>query len=146
MPLASLLLFLILNATAVQLPAQQSQIHLIIDQLEPAQGDLHLAIYSQKDFLEEAGILKGLILPIRQSTITCTLPPLPYGTYAIAVFHDLNGNGQLDKNSLGVPTEPYGFSNDVRSKWRAPSFSEAAIRVELPALRLRLRVRHWKQQ
>lgn len=146
MPRTSLLLFFVLNVAAMQLTAQQGQIHLAIDGIEPAKGDLHLAVYTQKDFLEEAGIVKGLILPIRQSAISCTLPPLPYGTYAIAVFHDLNGNGQLDKNALGVPTEPYGFSNDVRSKWQAPSFGEAAIRVEQPALHLRLRVRHWKQQ
>jgi uncharacterized protein (DUF2141 family) len=33
------------------------------------------------------------------------------GRYAIIVFHDENGNGELDKNVLGIPTEPYGFSN-----------------------------------
>lgn len=142
----SLLLFLVLNVATVQLPAQQGQIHLAIEGIEPTEGDLYLAVYTQKDFLEEAGIVKGIVLPIRQSAISCTLPPLPYGTYAIAVFHDLNGNGQLDRNALGVPTEPYGFSNDVRSKWRAPSFSEAAVQVKQPAQHLRLRVRHWKQQ
>ena len=35
------------------------------------------------------------------------------GNYAIAVFHDLNGNGKLDRNLIGLPSEPYGFSNDV---------------------------------
>ena len=33
--------------------------------------------------------------------------------YAVAVYHDVNGNGRLDTVPPGLPTEPYGFSNDV---------------------------------
>jgi hypothetical protein len=36
------------------------------------------------------------------------------GRYAAIAFHDENGNGKPDKNFLGVPTEPYGFSNNVQ--------------------------------
>jgi hypothetical protein len=39
-------------------------------------------------------------------------------------FHDENGNGRLDKNFLGVPTEPYGFSNDVQPWVAAAEFRE----------------------
>jgi uncharacterized protein (DUF2141 family) len=49
---------------------------------------------------------------------------LPEGTYAVAVYQDLNQNAQLDSNVFGIPTEPYGFSNNVRPKLRAPSFDE----------------------
>jgi uncharacterized protein (DUF2141 family) len=50
---------------------------------------------------------------------------LPHGEYAIAVFVDLNGNGKMDKNFLGIPKEQYGFSNNVMGRMAAPSFEQA---------------------
>jgi uncharacterized protein (DUF2141 family) len=41
---------------------------------------------------------------------------VPHGEYAIAVFVDVNGNGKMDKNFLGIPKEQYGFSNNVMGK------------------------------
>ncbi len=48
---------------------------------------------------------------------------------AIAVFQDLDGNGTLTKNALGIPTEPYGFSNNVRGVFGPPSFKQAAFSI-----------------
>ena len=56
-----------------------------------------------------------------------TFKKLAHRTYAIAVFHDLNSNGKLDKNALGLPQEPYGFSNNARNTFSAPSFSQASF-------------------
>lgn len=49
------------------------------------------------------------------------------GTYALSVFHDENGNGKLDSNIAGIPTERYGFSRDARGSMGAPDFAAAAI-------------------
>jgi uncharacterized protein (DUF2141 family) len=54
------------------------------------------------------------------------------GSYAIAVFHDVNGNGQLDRNFIGLPNEPYGFSNDVGRRG-PPNFGAAVIVVKEPS-------------
>lgn len=49
---------------------------------------------------------------------------IPNGEYAIAVSHDLNGNGKLDMNFFGIPKEPYGFSNNYKPSLRAPKFED----------------------
>ena len=49
------------------------------------------------------------------------------GRYAVVVLHDENGNGHLDKNLLGFPTEPYGFSNGAEGFLGPPSFADAAM-------------------
>jgi outer membrane protein len=54
---------------------------------------------------------------------------LPGGDYALVVYHDENGNGRLDKNFIGIPREPLGFSNRYRPKG-PPTFSRAAFRLE----------------
>lgn len=48
-------------------------------------------------------------------------------SFAIAVFHDENGNGVLDRNRFGIPTERYGFSNNARGLTGPPSFDDAKI-------------------
>jgi uncharacterized protein (DUF2141 family) len=49
------------------------------------------------------------------------------GRYAAIAFHDENNNGKLDENFLGVPTEPYGFSNNVQGFLGPPRFGAAAM-------------------
>ncbi len=52
---------------------------------------------------------------------------LPEGRYGITAFHDENGNGKLDANALGVPTEAYGFSRDARGLFGPPKFADAVM-------------------
>lgn len=60
---------------------------------------------------------------------------------AIAVFQDLDGNGRLSRNAIGLPTEPYGFSNNARSLMGPPSFEQAVIPVSDAEKTLEIRVR-----
>ncbi|WP_024538402.1 DUF2141 domain-containing protein [Comamonas badia] len=55
---------------------------------------------------------------------------LPTGRYALSLFHDENGNGKLDSNVAGIPTERYGFSRDARGRMGAPDFDAAAIDLQ----------------
>jgi uncharacterized protein (DUF2141 family) len=66
---------------------------------------------------------------------------VPHGEYAIAVFVDVNGNGKMDKNFLGIPKEQYGFSNNVMGKMAAPSFEMAKFSVTGPTTQnIKLRI------
>lgn len=66
----------------------------------------------------------------RGGTASATFNDLPPGRYAIAVFHDRNGNQALDTNLFGLPSEPYGFS--VYGGLRSPGFDDAAFVVDEP--------------
>jgi uncharacterized protein (DUF2141 family) len=50
----------------------------------------------------------------------------------VAVFHDENGNGTVDRNFIGLPAEGFGFSR--RSPLRVPSFSETSFDVHGPSV------------
>jgi len=56
--------------------------------------------------------------------------PVELERVAIAAYHDVNKNGELDRNPLGIPSERYGFSNNARGLTGPPSFEEAAITLE----------------
>lgn len=51
------------------------------------------------------------------------------GRYAVAAFHDTDGNGDLTLWPIGLPREAYGFSNDARGRFGPPPFDAAAIDV-----------------
>ncbi|MEE1610647.1 DUF2141 domain-containing protein [Microvirga sp. CF3016] len=68
----------------------------------------------------------------RSGTVELRIRNVKPGSYAIAVFHDINGNGRLDRSFIGLPNEPYGFSNDVGRRG-PPSFEAARIVVKEPA-------------
>lgn len=53
---------------------------------------------------------------------------LPAGRYSVMVMHDENGDGQLGRNVIGIPTEAYGFSNNPRVM-RRPTFEETAFEL-----------------
>lgn len=62
-------------------------------------------------------------------TTTLQVAEIPPGMYAITVYADLNGNGKLDSNLLGIPKEPTGFSRDASSRFGPPKFKEAAFDI-----------------
>jgi uncharacterized protein (DUF2141 family) len=65
------------------------------------------------------------------------------GTYAVAAFHDENGDGVLNCNILGMPREGFGFSANPRILMGPPRFSEAAIRVAGPMTKIEIQLKHF---
>ena len=69
------------------------------------------------------------MLPVEENRISWKQDSLPYGKYAIAVYHDKNVNGELDSNLLGIPKEAYGFSNNARGRFGPASWKDAHFEI-----------------
>jgi len=80
--------------------------------------------YSDEDF--EAG--KNGFSQIREAVssdeLTITVTDLPDASIIFVSYQDLNSNNELDTNLFGVPTEPYGFSNNAKGRFGPPKFSD----------------------
>ena len=53
------------------------------------------------------------------------------GHYGVKAFHDVDGNGRMNTNPFGIPTEPFAFSRDAvgergPASWSAAGFDVAA--------------------
>lgn len=111
-------------------PEKKGTLTIEIKGLKGATGNIQLGIYNKaKGFATNKNVYLGKIIKVKSTTVIIKLPNLPYGNYAIAAYHDVNGNGKLDKNFFGVPTELYGFSNDARGMVSAPDFKDAKFAV-----------------
>ncbi len=123
----------------------QGDLVLQVDNIQQASGKLWIGIYSSPgNFLvkEKARIFSFSVRATGSEKLR--LPALPHGTYAIALFHDINGNDRLDQNWIGIPTEPYAFSGTVKSKWRLPRFEEVNFVFRRKKQHLAIRLARWQ--
>jgi uncharacterized protein (DUF2141 family) len=95
-------------------------------------GNCFVALFRPEDsFPEITKQFKGKVVAITNKSVVMLFENIPKGKYAVAVFHDVNKNGVLDKNLFGAPTEKYGFSNNARETFSAPSFGKACINLDV---------------
>jgi uncharacterized protein (DUF2141 family) len=119
--------------------------NLAFTNIQEARGSLYIGIYkSEADFLKpEKACLKKTIPVTSTGNLDLDVSELAPGTYAISCFHDLNDNGKLDTNFMGIPSEPYGFSNNARPKFRAPKWSEAKFELKAAGGQISIRLENW---
>ena len=65
--------------------------------------------------------------PIKAGTAVFRFDALKEGYYALSAFHDADGDGQMRKSIFGIPKDAYGFSNDAREPFSAPTFKDASF-------------------
>ena len=78
-------------------------------------------------------------LPADFRGVSVTFQNLEPGDYAIAVFHDKNGNGKMDTTAIGFPKEPYGISGK-RPKTK-PRFERSKFAVDSEDVDLQIELR-----
>jgi uncharacterized protein (DUF2141 family) len=132
-----------LSLVLTALPVGAAELRISIDGIRSAKGTVLIGLYdspeSYRHAIEAAGEEGFLNDPqrfaavalranaaLKSSVVFSNLQP---GRYAVIAFHDENSNGKLDKNALGVPTEPYAFSNNVQGFLGPPTFDKAAIAI-----------------
>lgn len=105
---------------------KEPEITVAISQIHSEKGKVSCAIWNSKEgFPKDVSISKSSsTVPIKNGNATCKFHVLP-GTYAVAVYHDENDNGQFDTNWLGIPLEGHGASNDAQGHMGPPHFEDA---------------------
>jgi len=108
-------------------------IHVTVLDIRNSTGTVACALFESAqgfpiEFLHSA--TNVMVIKIRKSQARCDFEDIPPGRYALAVIHDEDMNGKLDTNVLGIPKEGYGFSNDARAWFGAPSFEAASFEYD----------------
>lgn len=115
------------NTIAVAPPPPASTIHLQIANVRPNRGPVKVAVFtSSANFPNKESAVQTLEFDGTTSNATARLAITQ--ACAIAVFQDIDGNGELTTNRFGIPIEPCGFSNNAVIKRGPPSFAAAAVK------------------
>ena len=107
--------------------AQQYTLDVAVSGMHSDKGSLYVSLYnSEKGFPRDPrGAIRLTHAPIVNGISTFRFTKLPPGTYAIACFHDENGNRKLDANFFGIPSEGTGISNNAAGFLGPPKFRDA---------------------
>jgi uncharacterized protein (DUF2141 family) len=98
-----------------------------VENIKSTKGFLYVALHNSETTWMKQGI-QGQKLPVTEKVVKVVFRDLPAGDYGITLYQDENDNGYIDKNTLGIPTEPYGFSNNGGG-FGPPGFNDAKVNL-----------------
>ncbi len=98
-----------------------------IKEVVPHGGTLMVALYNNAQSYKAERYVMGQEVAPNSSEVNTCFAGLLSGNYAVAAFQDTNGSGKLEKNFLGAPMKPYGFSRDAKAMFGPPDFEDIAV-------------------
>lgn len=123
-----ILCLLLLSATT---QAQNPQLVIEIQNIEGLKGNIRIGIFNKSEkFLKEGHTYKSYIVAVKKPTQTITIEDLPKGEYAFLLYHDKNSDAKLNQTFIGIPKEPFAFSNNIIPKLSKPSFEECKFMLK----------------
>ena len=108
--------------------ANVPQIRVTVNGVE-AYGILTIEVYNDdtRNFLSKEGRLRRARVAAEDGAQTVCIGVPGAGTYAVASYHDQDGDRKLDRKWNFLPKEPFALSNDPKLKLRKPRHREAAF-------------------
>ena len=132
--------FLLALASLPVASLAEAELEVEIECLRSARGKVRIVLFDSPQTHLETATRSG-VLAIGENRVVWRVPELPVGDYSLAVYHDRNDNGRLDRRLFGLPAEPYGFSNGLRARFGPPSWRSAHFSIREPAARISICVK-----
>ena len=128
-------LFLALVTSAAFAPALVSAetLTITIADIRESEGRLMIQVANSEkgfEFSEDSAapppVAISQLAEAGEMTFEVTLPP---GVYGARVLHDLNGTGKVDSNFVGMPKEPWAFSNNATGRLGPAKWQDAKFEI-----------------
>jgi len=118
----------LLAAPALALQAQTARVSLTFD-TGAETGAVMVALYdSAQSYGADISVRQGRI-DVAAGARSIVFDRLPAGDYAVKAFPDVDGDGRMNVNPFGIPTEPYAFSNNAVGNMGPASWDRARFTV-----------------
>ena len=125
----SLLIFFALWQSII--PTKNPQLTINISNIETMKGEIKVGIFnSDQLFLKEGVAIRNYSIKVEKNTAVLTITDLPKGDYAVTMYHDENSDNKMNTNFIGIPKEPYGFSNNVKPIMSAPKYKDCKFTLD----------------
>ncbi len=136
------ILFLIqLNNAQSDEERKTGKLIIIVTGLQSDEGEVRLALCnSRREFEINGEYYLKLKLNILEGKSEHVISELPFGEYAIKLYHDENSDGVINANFLGIPTEDYAYSNNVSGTFGPPDYEDAKFLFEQPEMTINISV------
>jgi uncharacterized protein (DUF2141 family) len=126
LPRSALLSTLLLTSLAAY---GEAPVTIVVDDVRVAEGSILVEVLASPEaFAGDAPALERLELEAQPPSIRFDLD-LPPGTYALRILHDLDGDYAMTTNLVGMPAEPWAFSNNAAGRFGPPGWEAARFEV-----------------
>ncbi len=100
-----------------------------VQNVRPGQGMVMIAAYADAASFNTAPVVATQMKAGSESTMSFPLCGVSGDKVSLTLYQDLNGNGKLDRNVLGIPTEPWGASGQPAAM-SAPTWEATAVPLD----------------
>lgn len=130
--MAGKILFITLMFWGIKSGNAQGKVVANIRNLKNDRGVCRVCLFNNASaFTGEGGKpYECISVPVKDKLAIATFNNVGVGSYALFVFHDVNGNNKIDKNILGIPKEGYGASRNKLPFASPPKFNDNKFEVE----------------
>jgi uncharacterized protein (DUF2141 family) len=117
------------SAAAQELPSEAGRrVVVVIEGLRSARGQVVGGLFTDpRLWLREGRAEADCTATITGRHAECVFENVSSTRFAFAGMHDEDADRELDRDALGLPSEGYAFSNDVREPFGPPSFAAASF-------------------
>lgn len=102
-----------------------AELVLEVSGIAPSEGALMIAVFDSAEAWNGGEPVAGMRAVVEGESLSVSMGELPAGTYGVKMYHDVNGNGELDTNLMGIPSEPFAFSNNAVGRFGPPNWTAA---------------------
>jgi uncharacterized protein (DUF2141 family) len=115
-----------------------------VDGFRSDTGHARVAVFKDARGFPDDGsaAMRRVVASIKDGKTQVRFDGLPFGDYAVSMFHDKNDDGKLNKKLFGIPKEGYGVSNNIVHATRAPKFTEALFHLDSELKELTIHVHY----
>lgn len=104
----------------------ETTVDVTVNNVSADKGRLVVMVFDSKKTWLKKAYAQEFAAPVDGAVVRFLLPE---GTYAFQVYHDLDDNGEMKTNFIGIPKEPTGVSNNAKGRFGPPKFKNAAVEI-----------------
>lgn len=114
-----------------------------ITQIKSNEGKLMINILgSEAEYNDDAAAIASIMIPAQKDSVSVCVDAFNTGFHGIRVFHDVDNDGELASNLVGMPTEPWGMSNNAKGSFGPPSWDDMKFEVTESGAKQSIQLNH----
>ena len=125
------LLFILISYFNLSQTTEKFDLKITVTNVKSQKGIVEIGLFNdQKSFLIKGKEYKTSSKVVTDDSVVFILTDLPKADYAVSIYHDINSDKECNMNFLGIPKEPYGFSQNFKPKFSKPTFDDCKIELK----------------
>lgn len=118
--------------------AEAGAVQVTVDGIATQAGLVRVGLFRGAAAFDDNAVSVGETVTAEADSVTVTFSDLEPGRYGIKLYHDVNGDGEMNTNLFGLPAEPFAFSNNAMGRFGPPQFAAAGFDIAAGATALQV--------